>query len=79
MPLVEVVEWLRSLGASLVVEFPTPDDPMVARLLRRKREHDHPDYRREWFERCLEERFDVARTEELASGTRILFVARPRS
>jgi ribosomal protein L11 methylase PrmA len=79
VPVVEVVEWLRSLSASLVVEFPTPDDPMVARLLRRKREHDHPDYRREWFERCLEQRFDVARSEELASGTRVLYLARPAS
>jgi ribosomal protein L11 methylase PrmA len=79
VPVAEVVEWLRSLGASLVVEFPTPDDPMVARLLRRKREHDHPDYRRDWFERCLGERFDVARTEELASGSRVLYLARPRS
>jgi ribosomal protein L11 methylase PrmA len=79
VPVAEVVEWLRSLGASVVVEFPTPDDPMVARLLRRKREHDHPDYRRDWFERCLGERFDVARTEELASGSRILYLARPRS
>jgi ribosomal protein L11 methylase PrmA len=79
VPVVEVVDWLRSLGAALVVEFPTPDDPMVARLLRRKREHDHPDYRRDWFERCLGERFDVARTEELASGTRVLYLAHPRS
>ena len=79
VPIVEVVEWLRSLSATLVVEFPTPDDPMVARLLRRKREHDHPDYRRDWFERCLEERFDVARLEELASGTRVLYLARSRA
>jgi hypothetical protein len=79
VPVVEVVEWLRSLGAAVVVEFPTPDDPMVARLLRRKRENDHPDYRRDWFEHCVEERFDVARTEELASGSRVLYLARPRS
>jgi len=79
VPVAEVVDWLRSLDASVVVEFPTPDDPMVARLLRRKREHDHPDYRRDWFERCLEERFDVARIEELASGSRVLYLARPRS
>jgi len=79
VPVAEVVDWLRSLGASLVVEFPTPDDPMVARLLRRKREHDHPDYRRDRFERCLGERFDISRTEELASGSRVLYLARPRS
>jgi hypothetical protein len=78
LPVPEVVDWLRSLGGSVVFEFPTRDDPMVARLLR-KREHDHPDYRRAWFERCLGERFDVARAEELAAGTRVLYLARPRS
>jgi len=27
----------------------------------------------------LQERFDVARSEELASGTQVLYLARPRS
>jgi len=79
VPVAGVVDWLRSLGSSVVVEFPTPDDPMVLRLLRRKREHDHPDYRRDWFERCLEQRFDVIRTDELASGSRVLYLAHPRA
>jgi hypothetical protein len=43
----------------------------------RKRPGDHPDYRREWFEQCLAERFDVLRTEVLASGQRVLYLVRP--
>jgi ribosomal protein L11 methylase PrmA len=77
VPIAELLDWLRSLDAALVVEFPTPEDPMVRRLLGRKRAGDHPDYRRDWFERCLGERFDVLRTEELASGQRVLYLVRP--
>jgi SAM-dependent methyltransferase len=77
VPVAELLDWLRSLDAALVVEFPTPDDPMVRRLLARKRPGDHPDYRRDWFERCLAERFDVLRTEELACGQRVLYRVRP--
>jgi SAM-dependent methyltransferase len=77
VPVAEVLDWLRSLDAALVVEFPTPEDPMVRRLLARKRPGDHPDYRRDWFERCLAERFEVLRTEELASGQRVLYLVRP--
>jgi hypothetical protein len=79
VPVVEFVDWLRSLDSTLVLEFPTPDDPMVRRLLARKRPGDHPDYEQDWFERCLRERFDVERSEQLAAGTRVLYLARPRA
>jgi len=79
VPVVEFLDWLRSLGGSLVIEFPTPDDPMVRRLLARKRPHDHPDYQTEWFEQCLGERFDVVGSASLASGSRRLYQARPRA
>jgi SAM-dependent methyltransferase len=78
VPITEFLDWLRSLSTAIVIEFPTPDDPMVQRLLARKRAHDHPDYRREWFERCLSERFDIVRSETLSSGRRVLYLARPR-
>ena len=74
----DFLEWVRSLGSSLVIEFPTREDPMVQALLARKRDEAHPDYDREWFERSLAERFDVERTEELASGARVLYFASPR-
>ena len=76
VPLAEVVDWLGDLGGALVVEFPSRDDPMVARLLSRKREGAHPDYGLENFEALLERRFTVARREML--GRRVLFEARPR-
>ena len=76
VPLPAVVDWLAGLGAALVVEFPTREDPMVARLLSRKREDAHPDYELERFEALLGERFDVARREP--RGSRVLFEARPR-
>jgi SAM-dependent methyltransferase len=78
VPVASFLDWLRELGGATVIEFPTPEDPMVSRLLARKREQDHPDYRRDWFERCLGERFDVAESVELGDGTRVLYRGRPR-
>ena len=79
VPLRDAVDWLRSLGGSLVVEFVTRDDPMAKRLLARKREGLHADYDRDVFERLLDDAFDVERTEELAGGTRVLYFARPNA
>ena len=76
VPLAAVVDWLADLGAALVIEFPAREDPMVVRLLSRKREDAHPDYGLENFEALLARRFAVARREQL--GSRTLFEARPR-
>jgi SAM-dependent methyltransferase len=78
VPVREFIDWLASLGTSLVIEFPTREDPMVQKLLAAKREGLHSDYEREFFERCLSEAFDVERSERLASGTRLLYFARPK-
>jgi hypothetical protein len=78
VPVPEFLSWLAELQTALVIEFPTRDDPRVAALLRRKKAGAHPDYDREPFERALAERFDIERTEDLASGTRILYHANPR-
>ena len=72
------LEWLRSLGTALVVEFPTLDDPQVQRLVVAKRERVHPDYNRPSFEQALGELFDVETTLELAGGNRVLYRARPK-
>jgi hypothetical protein len=77
VPVRECLDWLRSLGAVLVIEFPDRSDPMVRRLLGGKREGSNPDYRRETFERALEERFVVERRAAV-SETRTLYEARPR-
>ena len=78
VPVREVVDWLAGLGSALVVEFPTREDPMVKKLLAPKREGLHPDYELGHFERCLAEAFTVDRSERLGSGTRVLFLARPK-
>jgi hypothetical protein len=78
VPVREVVGWLAGLGSALVVEFPTREDPMVQRLLAPKREGLHPDYELGHFERCLAEAFTIDRSERLGSGTRVLFLARPK-
>ena len=77
VPVPEFLGWLRGLGTELVIEFPTRDDPRAAALLARKKPGAHPDYDREPFERALAERFRIVRTEELASGSRILYHAVP--
>jgi predicted RNA methylase len=78
VPVKELVDWFAEIGAAIVLEFPTREDPMVQLLLSRKREGLHPDYERGFFERCLNEAFDVRRSEELGSGTRIIYFATPR-
>lgn len=74
LPLDEVVEWLASLGATLVVEFVTREDPMVRTLLRQK-DDDYPQYDLEAFEAALHRSFHVVCREPLA--TRILYHAVP--
>jgi SAM-dependent methyltransferase len=78
VPVREIVDWLATLGGALLVEFPTREDPMVQKLLAPKRKGLHPDYTREFFERCLHEAFDVRRNERLGSDTRILYFATPK-
>ena len=78
VPVREFVDWLASLRSSLVIEFPTREDPMVQKLLAPKREGLHPDYELEAFERILGDAFEIERRERLQSGTRILYSARPR-
>jgi SAM-dependent methyltransferase len=78
VPVKELLDWLAGLGSALVIEFPTREDPMVKKLLAPKREGLHPDYELGFFERTLNEAFDVERSERLESGTRVLYYARPK-
>jgi hypothetical protein len=79
VPVAEFLDWLQGATKSLVIEFVSPEDPMARRLLARKRPGDHPDYRADWFEQCLTERFQIVRSEQLAAGTRTLYLARPKA
>jgi len=51
---------------------------MVVSLLENKQDGANPDYNLENFEAELEKRFTVERREELPSGSRVLYLARPR-
>jgi hypothetical protein len=75
VPIREFVDWLGEIGAAIVIEFPTREDPMVQRLLSRKRQGLHADYDRATFEHELGGVFGIQRTEELGSGTRVLYFA----
>jgi hypothetical protein len=78
VPLSEVVDWLASLGATVIIEFPTREDPMVQRLLAGKRDETHADYDLPVFERILGEAFEIERRAELQGGRRVIFQAHPR-
>ena len=77
IPIADLVDWLAEIGAGLVIEFPTLDDPMVKRLLLNK-DQVYSDYCVEYFEAALGARFDVRDRVALPSGTRILYYASPR-
>jgi hypothetical protein len=78
VPFPGIVELLADLDAPLVVEFPHRDDPMVTRLLARKRTglFDHYD-QPQWVE-ALGARFTIDEKVALPSGRRTLYRCRPR-
>ena len=78
IPVADFLAWAAELGSALVIEFPKRDDPMVRALLANKQDGANPDYELEGFESELERRFTVERREQLPSGDRVLFFARPR-
>lgn len=70
IPMRAILEWLRGVGGTHVIEMPHRDDAMVKRLLAAKRDDEaHPDYNREPFERDLDELFTVRNRLELSSRT----------
>jgi hypothetical protein len=77
VPVRQFVDWLASLGAEVVIEFMTRDDPMVKRLLAAKRV-EHEDYDQPFFEQAVREAFEIERQEQLPSGTRLLYHLRPK-
>jgi hypothetical protein len=72
IPLEELIRWLASFAADLVIEFVTPQDPLARRLLERKDE-PHPDYNRDHFERVLAAHFSIDGQLDLNSGRRRLY------
>jgi hypothetical protein len=72
IPLAEVVDWLASFRAEVILEFPSKKDPMVQALLRNKRDQ-YDDYSRECLEAELCRHFDIRLRESLPSGERTLY------
>ncbi len=78
IPISEFIDFLADMGTDAVLEFPTPDDGMVKKLLRNKRAGVHDDYNVGELERHIDRRFSVLEREELPSGTRILYHLVPK-
>jgi hypothetical protein len=78
VPLPQIVDWMASFDARIVVEFVHTDDVQTKRLLANKPEGLFPDYRVDAFERLLGERFDIQKQEVLPSGTRTMYLVTPR-
>ena len=72
-----IVEQLADFGCPVVVELPHADDPMVRRLLARKRAGSFTHYGRSEFEAAVGRRFRVSATETIPSGTRTLYLLEP--
>ncbi len=77
IPLDEIVSWLHSLQARVVVEFVDRTDAMVQRLLANKAVK-HEDYTAARFEASFARRFAVRQRAELSTGTRRLYDAVPK-
>lgn len=78
VPLRAVVAWLADLGARVILEFVSPEDPMVRALTLNKKPHEvHRDYTETDLRSYLKERFAIEGEDELPGGTRRLFALRP--
>lgn len=75
----EVVRWLRTFDCPVVVEFVSPADEMVGKLIGNKRAHElHPNRDETDFRGLAEEVFEIVDETNLSSGTRTLFALQPR-
>ena len=75
----EVVRWLASFRCPVVVEFVSPSDEMVIKLVGNKLPHElHPGGEESEFRAILDESFVTVDEIGLSSGTRILFALEPR-
>jgi SAM-dependent methyltransferase len=77
VPVSQFIDWLFELGADLIIEFVTKEDPMVRRLLANK-DDQYSDYELDYFEDALAEKFRIDERLALTSGARYLYLARPR-
>ena len=73
----EVIEWLASFNADVVIEFVERDDAQVRELLR-NREDVFSDYCRQSFLQSVNQHFEIQNQRVLPSGTRTLFLLKPQ-
>jgi SAM-dependent methyltransferase len=78
VPCAMFLDWLRGLGARVIIEFVERDDPMVVKLLTNRNE-TYEDYDREAFEAAARERFDIEDVQPLKGGLRRIYSLSPRS
>ncbi|MBI2069049.1 MAG: class I SAM-dependent methyltransferase [Elusimicrobia bacterium] len=78
IPLAQIVDWLADVSGALIIEFIDEADPMARRLLRNK-DGGLADYSRGYFEKLLNEAFDVQKRQELTCRTRVLYFAQAKS
>lgn len=76
VPVSLLVKWLRSLDATVIVEFIDRDDEMFTKLAENKRE-DYADYTLENFQSELDKHFTVEDRAGLKGGKRTLLVVEP--
>jgi hypothetical protein len=72
----DVVEWLASLNAAIVIEFVDRTDAQVRCLLANRRDV-FTDYSAEHFQNLLGRHFTITREQALPSGTRTLYFLQP--
>ncbi|MDE0039770.1 MAG: class I SAM-dependent methyltransferase [Gammaproteobacteria bacterium] len=77
VPVSLLVEWMRSLDATVIVEFVDRDDEMFAKLAENKRE-DHADYTLENFQSEVDKHFSVEERMGLKEGKRELLLLVPK-
>ena len=78
VPIPMFLDWLRSLGASVIVEFVDRHDEMVEKLLAQKQE-TYPEYTREIFDTELRKRFLVHDEMPLKGNKRHIYFCGPLS
>jgi hypothetical protein len=72
----DIIDWLRSFNAPVILEWIDREDPMVKRLLQ-NREDVFSDFRFDAFTAAVNQHFRIARSTELPGRTRQLFLLEP--
>ncbi|QPJ62250.1 MAG: hypothetical protein G3M70_10355 [Candidatus Nitronauta litoralis] len=76
IPIAFFLDWLRELNCEVIIEFVTPEDEMVQKLLSNKSGFN-PDYELETFIREASERFNIVDQMPLKDAKRHLFYLTP--